>query len=61
VFEEEKAMIARIEKEKEELLVKTKKVIYPFYLLGGTLMAILWYGQHLQDNLIKDNAKKLKH
>lgn len=54
-------MMARIEKERDEILVKTKKVVYPFYLLGGTLMVILWYGQHLQDKLIKENEKKMKH
>jgi hypothetical protein len=61
VFEEEKALDARIEKEKEELVVATKKVVIPFYLLGGTLMIIIWYGQHLQDKLIEDNVKKIKH
>lgn len=48
-------------KEQEELLRKTKRIVYPVYLIGGAIAVLLAYGKHQQDKLIKINEQKLAH
>ena len=43
VYEEEKKAELELQKEKEEILKKTKKIVYPFYAIGGTLAAIFMF------------------
>jgi hypothetical protein len=51
-------MQIRIEKEREEVIKKTKKIVYPFYMLTGIILTLIWYGQYMQDQLIEQNEKK---
>jgi len=45
IIKDDKEIAAQKEKAAEELLVKTKKVVYPMYLVGGSIMLLIWYGQ----------------
>ena len=45
VIKEEKEIAAQKEKDAEALIKKTKKVVYPMYLVGGSIMLLIWYGQ----------------
>ena len=46
VFEEEKEMEIQLEKEREKIIVQTKKIVYPFYLVTGFFLTLIWYGQY---------------
>ena len=51
----------QVEKEREEMLRQTKRVVYPMYLLGFIVSGILWFAYEQQQRLIAHNAKKLQH
>ena len=61
IVQDEKEMAAQLVKEQDELIRKTKRVIYPFYFIGGTVAVLIAYGKYQQDKLIKANEQKLAH
>lgn len=59
VFEEEKQIKLKHEKEIEDALKKTKKVVYPTYALAFLIISIVMYAQHQQAKIIEVDEKKL--
>ena len=55
----EKQIQLKREKEIEDVLKKTKKVVYPTYALAFLIISIVMYGQHQQAKIIEVDEKKL--
>jgi hypothetical protein len=60
VFKDEKAIAQEREEKQDEFLTKTKRVVYPLYLIGAVVITLIWIGESQQARLIEENAKKLK-